>query len=779
MKLKLLYIILLVFFGMSYTNAQVEKYTLSGQITDASTGEDLINATVYIYGENIGTVSNLYGFYSLTIPKGNYELVFSYIGYKDSKIKINLNKNISKNIELGSDSNILEDIVIVAKQKDENIKDVEMSKIVVDVETVKKMPALFGEVDIIKAIQILPGIKSIGEATSGFYVRGGNADQNLVLLDEAPIYNASHMLGFFSSFNPDAIKDMQIYKGAIPAIYGGRLSSVLDIRMKEGNTKKFAGALGIGTMMSRLTLEAPISDKGSFMISGRRSYLDVLIKAYTKIAKKDNPLKKFFFYDLNVKANYRLNKSNRLFVSGYMGRDVISSDEFGKMNWGNITSTVRWNHVFSPKLFSNLTMYYSNYDYLLKINGGLTDFTWGAILQEWSGKLDITYFLNPKNTIKFGLQSIKHDIQPGNIKTFENKKETGSFKVQQAKSIENAFYINNTQDISNRLRVTYGLRLSSLSNLGPYTSYRLNDKHEIKDSINYSKGSYNDDYNIEPRIGLRYRINRSNSIKVAYNRTVQYIQQASNGNTATPLDIWFTSNNQIKPQLADQFSLGFFKNFNNNSYEASIEVYYKKFTNAIDFKEGAELLLNKNIDGELRYGEGKAYGVELLIKKQKGKFTGQIAYTYSKIRKKINTINNNKWYNAKYDQPHNMSLVVSYQLSNRWSISSNFVVASGNAVTFPTGRFNFGGTIIPVYSERNGARLPVYHRMDFSITRKAKRKLFKYFDSEWVFSIYNVYNRKNAYSINFRQDDKNPNVTYAEKIAVFGIVPSFTFNAKF
>jgi len=764
------------YFGNSQPNS---SYTISGYIKGASTGEELINASLFVKDTNQGVVSNLYGFYSLTLPEGDYEIVYSYLGFEDQVRNITLDQDIRLDIELAESSNLITKVTITAEEIDENIQSTQMSRVNVDIEAVKRMPALFGEVDIIKAIQLIPGVKALGEGTSGFYVRGGNADQNLVLLDEAPIYNSSHLLGFFSSFNPDAIKDMQLYKGGIPARYGGRLSSVLDIRMKEGNSKKLGGTAGIGSIMSRLAVEAPIGDRGSFIVSGRRSYIDVMAKLYNTVAgRSNNNANKFYFYDLNAKSNYKIDDNNRVMLSGYFGRDIIKIDDFG-VAWGNKTATARWNHIFSPKLFSNLTFYFSDYDYFLKVTAPGNDIKWDARLQEFSLKADFTTYLSPDNTLQFGVQSIRHGLQPGTIQIFNQDSLLTDFKIMKNQSLENAIYVNDEFKISDQLTLNAGLRLSSLHNLGPQNHVNMDESFQTIDTTKYTGGIYHSYYNLEPRLSLKYSFG-DQSIKASYNRTTQYIQLASNGNASTPFDIWFTASPNVKPQLADQYALGYFKNFANHTYEFSAETYYKRYINAIDFKERASLLLNDNLEGELRTGIARAYGIELLAKKEKGKLTGWLGYTYAKVEKKIETINNDEWYNAKYDKPHEFTAVVSYAVTDKWTLSSNFVYSTGSAVTFPTGKYEFQGAIVPVYSERNGERLPDYHRLDASaIYTPTKKILGGKVQSEWVFGIYNVYNRKNAYSIDFRQEESNPNITYAEKSAVFSIVPSITYNAKF
>ncbi len=761
-----------------------QKFTISGQIRDAETGEDLIGATIRIEGQTIGTVSNVYGFYSLTLEQGEYNVVYSFVGFDSKIIAIDLSGNVSQNVELGTGEQVLTEVVVTAeKEADFNVTSMEMSTTDVSIETVKKMPALFGEVDIIKTIQLLPGVKTVGEGNSGFYVRGGNVDQNLVLLDESPIYNASHVLGFFSAFNPETVKDMKLYKGAIPALYGGRLSSVLDIRMKEGNSKKFEAAGGIGTLMTRLAVQAPLTKKGSFMIGGRRSYIDVMAKTANAMrGKKTNDDEQFFFYDLNAKANYRINDKNRFFASGYFGRDVLSFEdntEKFRVDWGNSTATLRWNHVFSPRLFSNLTYYYSNYNYNLDYNEDVSFLEWDANLQEHSVKADLGVFINPQNTMKFGASTIFHKIRPGNMKSFQSEGNSVELDVQTNRSYETAFYLSNEQSISPSLMIEYGIRYSVFQNVGPQEVIVLDDNYDPIDTVNHQKGVYNSWGNFEPRAGLRYQLNSSSSIKASYNRTAQYIQLASNGNFTSPFDVWFPSSEQIKPQLADQYAIGFFKNLRDNAIELSAEVYYKDFQNSIDFKDHAELLLNENLEGDLRIGVMRAYGFELMAKKNSGRLTGWVSYSLSKAEKKIETINNNDWYNAKHDKPHDVSVVASFELNDRWTFGGNFVYSTGSPVTFPTGRYVFQGVAVPVYSERNSERLPDYHRMDISATLRGRKNDSRRLQTEWVFSLYNVYGRKNAFNIAFKQEEANPNVTYAEKQSIFGIVPSITFNARF
>ncbi len=755
-----------------------EKYTINGHIKDLSSGEELLGATILVKELSTGTTTNLYGFYSLTLPKGDYTLVYSFVGYQPITQSVALYQDIKSNIELPPGSTLLTEFEVTGEAKDENVQSVEMSTINMKMETIKKIPSLMGEVDVIKAIQMLPGVQTVGEGNSGFYVRGGGVDQNLILLDEAPVYNASHLLGFFSVFNSDALKDVQLYKGGIPAEYGGRLSSVLDIRMKDGNSKRFAATGGLGTVSSRLTLEGPIEkDKSSFIVSGRRTYADVFLKLAKDTNLRQN---KLYFYDLNAKANFTLNDNNKLYLSSYFGRDVFAfSDQF-RMSWGNATGTLRWNHIYNKKLFSNLTLLYSDYDYYLGDLSGADAFGWTSRIRDYSMKMDFNSFPNPNNTVKYGLQSTYHVFDPGIVTAESSEAIFNDFKIPQNKSLEHAIYISNEQRITPRLSAIYGIRASVFQNIGKTTYYRYDSNYNAYDTVNVEAGKvFNVDQGLEPRLGMKYSLTEEKSIKLSYNRMVQYIHLASNSTSASPLDIWFPSSPNVAPQLGDQIALGYFQNFNNNTYEFSVEGYYKKMSNQIDFKDHAELLLNSQLEGELRFGEGYAYGMEFFLKRREGRFTGWLSYTLARAERKIKEINNGEVYPTKYDKTHDISLVMSYTLNKRWDFSANWVFSTGSAVTMPTGRFEFQGVIVPVYSDRNAARLPAYHRMDISATLKNKQKEGKKWKGEWVFSVYNAYMRKNAFQINFRQDENDPTITHAEKLYLFSIVPAVTYNFKF
>jgi hypothetical protein len=768
--------LLILLLGPIIFQAQ-EKVSISGVVRDGTTGEELIGATVYIPELGKGASTNVYGFYSITLVKGSYSLEASYMGYETKKVPLELDSNLKLDLEISPSSvEIGTAVVEGTSEAEKNVASVEMSKVRMNMESIKKIPAFMGEVDVIKAIQLLPGVQTVGEGTSGFYVRGGAVDQNLILLDEAPVYNASHLLGFFSVFNSDAIKDVQLYKGGIPARYGGRLSSVLDIRMLEGNNKQYCANGGIGTISSRISLQGPIvKDKSSFLISGRRTYADIFLKLSKDEATRDT---KLYFYDLNLKANYKLNDNNRLYASGYFGRDVMGFADLFRFEWGNATGVLRWNHVFNDQVFSNLSFIYSDFDYTLAQDVEGFGFQWDSHITDLSVKYDINYFPNPNNIVRFGIVGTKHDIDPGFARgTGENTLFT-ELRIPKTHSIETGVYLSNEQNITDRFSAIYGLRFSTFSNMGETTNWNYDDEYQPTDSTTYDKWDiYNTYTNLEPRLGLNYRVNKSTSIKASYNRTSQYIQLASNSTSSSPLDIWFPSTPNVKPQTADQVAIGYFKNFRDNTFEFTSEIYYKEMANAIDFAPHAQLLLNEHIEGELRTGDARAYGLELMVRKQEGQITGLISYTLSRSEKLIPEIITD-WYPTKYDKLHDISAMLAYDINNRWSVGLNYVFSTGSAVTMPTGRFEYLGVITPVYSDRNGARMPNYHRLDLSLTLKPKENPDRLWNGEWVLSIYNVYNRHNPYSINFQQEDFDPNITFAEMTYLLPIVPAITYNFK-
>jgi len=755
-----------------------KKWTISGTIRDASNGEDLTGATVFVTELKSGTVSDFYGNYSMTLPEGHYTIQYSFVGFRTIQKKVFLDNNTVIHIELSPAAETLNEVEVMSDQANKNVARPEMSTFKMDIKTIKSIPSLMGEVDIIKAIQLLPGVQSVSEGGSGFSVRGGAPDQNLILLDESTVYNASHLMGFFSVFNNDAIKDVKLYKGDIPPIYGGRLSSVLDVRMKEGNSKRFEVTGGIGIIASRLTVEGPIwKDRISFIVSGRRTYADLFLALSSEEALRDN---KLYFYDLNAKVNYRIDENNHLFVSGYFGRDVFKND-FAKMSWGNSTGTIRWNHLFSKKLFANFTFVYSDYRYMLGTpEGTTTSFEWNSNLRDLGLKGDFSYYINTNNTLRFGISGTYHMISPGVAGGTGSESSYTEVKVPDNYSLETGIYAGNEQKVGEHWTFKYGLRFSLFQNIGPGTVYNFDSLYNPIDSTVYPSGQfYNTYYGIEPRIGILYTFNEKSSVKVSYSRTNQYLQLAQNSTAGTPLDIWFPASPNVKPQVADQGAVGYFRNFRRNTIETSVEVYYKHMNHVIDFKDFAQLLLNDKLEGEIREGKGWSYGAEFLVRLSEKKFGGWVSYTLSKSMRQIPEINNGDPYPAPYDKPNNIAIVANYQFLPRWSVSANWVYATGNPVTFPTGRAEIGGKVIPIYSDRNAYRYQDYHRLDLSVTFSSKVNEKKRFKWDINLSIYNVYDRHNTWSINFVQDEEDPNVTYAEKIYLFGIVPSVTFNFHF
>lgn len=755
---------------LNTVNAQTAKFTLNGTIRDKKTGESLIGVAVYVKElSGTGTSSNEYGFYSLTLPQGKYHVISNYVGYKADTVVINLAANTKLDRSLSENTSQLKEVVISNKRKDDNLRKTEIGVEKLDIKEIEKIPIIFGEKDILKTIQLLPGVKSAGEGNSGFFVRGGSADQNLILLDEAPVYNASHLLGFFSTFNSDALKDVSIIKGNSPAQYGGRLSSVLDVKMKEGNNQGYNVTGGLGLISSRLSVEGPIQkDKSSFIVSGRRTYADVFLKATDDF--KDNSL---YFYDLNAKANYRINEKNKIYASGYFGRDVLGfGDNFG-IDWGNTTATIRWNSIISPKLFSNTSLIYSNYDYNIKLNSGGTDFNINSQIKDWNLKEEFQFFPNAKNSWRFGFNSIYHKITPSR---FEGENITAEEKESRY-SLENAVFANNTMKLSNRFTLDYGLRFSFYTIMGGDT-YNIYNKGALTDSVVLASSDFGKTYyNLEPRIQFSYLLNDVSSLKGGYARNIQNLHLLSNSTSSNPTDQWIGNSYNIKPEISDQVSLGYFRNFSDNRFQFSVESYYKNMQNQVDYKDGADINSAPDIERELLYGNGRAYGIELLLKKTEGKFTGWIGYTLSRTERKIEGINNNEWYAARQDRTHDLSVVGMYQLTKRWSLSGLFVYNTGNAVTFPSGKYNIGGNTTYYYTERNGYRMPAYHRLDIGATYTRPHR--KRFESSWNFSVYNVYGRENAYTITFEDHPDDPTRTRAIQTSLFRWVPSITYNFKF
>ncbi len=774
--MKNLLLLLTILIGFTTVTAQ-KKSTLSGYIRDAETGEEMIGATVFIKELKTGGSANIYGFYSVSVAPGQYTVVFSFLGNQSITKQIDLTSSQTLNIELPKNSESLKMVEVVGEAENQNVEEVQMSTIDMKMETIKKIPALMGEVDVIRAIQLLPGVQSGGEGSTGFFVRGGGLDQNLILLDEAPVYNASHLFGIFSVFNQDAIKNAELYKGGIPARYGGRLSSVLDVRMKEGNSKKMKLSGGIGLISSRLTLEGPIiKDKVSFVVSGRRTYGDLFLK----VLPDDNPAKgaQLFFYDLNGKVNWRINDKNRVFVSAYTGRDVLGFPELFKLGWGNQTVTTRWNHIFSDRLFSNFTGIYSNFNYNLGVPSGPNEFLWTSKILNYSLKNDYTFYANTKNTVKFGFQSTYHTFKPALIEPGEENDAFNTLEFFDRYAWENALYASNEQKIGGLVTLQYGLRFSAFSNVGKDTVYTYDENYNNTGFDAYESGDvYNTFTNFEPRFAIKYTLDDVSSVKASYNRMTQYLHLATNSTGGAPLDVWMPSSTNTMPGVADQIALGYFRNLKNNMFEASVEVYYKALQHQIDFADNANILLNKQLEGVIRQGKGESYGAEFYVKKQKGDLTGWISYTLSKATRTVDGINNGNSYLANYHRPHSISIVGTYALNKKLDLSATWVYNTGTRLTAPTGRLDYGGEIIPVYSDRNASKMPDYHRADIGLNWKVSPEDQR-FQSSFNFSVYNLYARKNAFSINFKEDAEN-NTAVAEMTYLFSIIPSITWNFEF
>jgi len=759
----------------SITAFAQERRTISGTVRDGKNGELVIGATIKVEEDpTINITANEYGFYSLSLPQGNYTIAVAYGGYENYRQTVQLDQNVKLDLILSQEKERtaqIDEVIISAVKKDKNLTSAQMGTETLSIKSIEKLPVLFGEKDVLKTIQLLPGIKSNGEGSSGFSVRGGATDQNLILLDEAPVYNASHLLGFFSTFNSDALKDASIIKGNSPAQYGGRLSSVMDVKMKDGNNKDYNVNGGIGLISSRLSVEGPIQkEKSSFIVSGRRTYADVFLKATDDF--KDS---KLYFYDLNLKANYQINENNRLYMSGYFGRDVLGLGNTFSTDWGNTTATLRWNSIINSKLFSNTSFIYSNYDYKVSLTSNDNTFGLDSQIQDWNLKQDFSWFAGNKHSVRFGLQSIYHTITPSSA----SGTSVSSFPRNSRYSWENALYINDDFKATEKLTVNYGLRLSMFSVLGGDT-FNTYDNGVLTDSRFLEKGKFGKTYvNLEPRITANYRINEVSSIKGGYARNTQNLHLLSNSSSGNPTDQWIGSSYSVKPEIADQISAGYSRNFNNNNYEINAEVYYKTMQNQIDFKNGAEITFDAaaDVEGELLFGKGRAYGLEVIAKKKSGKLTGWISYTLSKTERKINGINDNNWYNARQDKTHDLSVVATYELNQKWSFSGLFVYSTGNAVTFPTGKYDLLGQTIFQYSKRNADRMPAYHRMDLSATYEPNKN--KRWKSSWSFGIYNVYGRENAYTIAFEDNPDNPGTTRAMQTSLFKFVPNITYNFKF
>ena len=752
-----------------------DSYIVNGIVTDSLSGESLIGVTVKFSNRTQnGTSTNAYGFFSYKLTSGVYTMAVSYIGYRNIVSTITVESDKRMNLTLVPENSIGE-IVVTAEKRNDNLVGPQMGLTKINLSEIRNVPVIFGERDVLKTLQLLPGIKSAGEGNSGFYVRGGSADQNLILLDEAPVYNASHLLGFFSTFNSDAIKDVSVFKGGMPAQYGGRLSSVLDIRMNDGNKKEYTAEGGIGLISSRLKVEGPIvRDKSSFMISGRRTYADAFLALAKDTSIRKNTL---YFYDLNAKANYQLDQKNTIFLSGYFGRDELGLNQTFGFDWGNATATLRWNHLYSNRLFSNTSLIYSNYNYVIENFIEENNFKVSSSIRDLNLKQDFQLSLSNSHNLRFGLDMVNHRIAPGSI-TSSAGSSVNEETIERRKGMEVSAYVSDEWEINDKFNIVYGMRASSFFLRGPgiFNNYDLEGR--ISSSRSYGSGELVKNYfRLEPRLSASYLLSEYSSLKVSYTRNSQNMHLMSNSTASSPTDLYIMSSNNVKPEIADQVAGGYFRNFNEDKYEFSAEVYYKTMLNQIEYRSGTDLRGNRNVEADLLYGEGRAYGIELYIKKRFGKLNGWVGYTLSRTERRFDDIDNGIWFNAKQDRTHDLSLVGIYKAGPRWTLSSTFVYNTGNAVTFPAGKYQVNNQTYFYYSARNSDRMPDYHRLDLAATLEAKPG--KKLQSSWSMGFYNVYGRKNAYSINFRDDPDDKTKTQAVKTTLFGIIPSVTWNFKF
>jgi hypothetical protein len=783
---------LVLFLALSSFITAQEKFTLSGTITDSQSNETLIGVNILVPKSQTGTVTNEYGFYSLTLPAGTYAIQISYLGYKTISETIVFNDDITKNYKLTESTESLDEVLIEEDVERLNIKKPQMSVNSLSIKTIKGMPVVLGEVDIIKSITLLPGVTNGGEGSSGFNVRGGSADQNLILLDEAIIFNSSHLFGFFSVFNPDAIKDIKLYKGGIPAKYGGRVSSVLDIYQKEGNSNEFHMNGGIGLISSRLLAEGPIKKgKGSFLFGGRSSYAHLFLPLFDL----DNTA---YFYDLNTKLSYRFNDKNSIYLSGYFGRDVFEVSDSFENTYGNTVLNFRWNHLFSDKLFSNLSVIYSDYDYDLKL--AFVGFDWESGIQNFNLKYDLKHYISNNFKLEYGLNSIYYKFNPGEITPIDETSGINPFKLIDKYAFENALYVDAEHKINNKLSISYGARFSTFHRLGqdelniyendnPVSFNEALQIYEKADPIGTESFERSDVIasfaNIEPRLAIAYQLNDNSSVKASYNRMTQYLHLLSNTSSPTPLDVWAPSGKYIEPQLLDQVAVGYFRNFKDNVFSLEVESFYKTIQNRIDYIDGANLIANDAIEQIVLNGEARAYGLEILLRKNEGRFKGWLAYTLSKSEQQTPGrtsvepgINNGEWYRTPWDKTHDISFTGSYELNKKWSVSSNFLFQTGIPATFPNGQYEYNGLTVPSYEARNSSRLSSYHRLDVAFNFNPNPDSTKRFKGNWVFSIYNLYNRRNAASISFRENSST-GANEATRLSIFGIVPSVSYNFKF
>ncbi|MFN6943700.1 MAG: TonB-dependent receptor [Cytophagaceae bacterium] len=767
-------VLLVIFLFPVFAFAQ-NIHTIKGQVRDAEFGFGIGGASIVVSNTNKVVYSDEAGFYKMNLAEGNYTLVVTSLGYDTLSKKVNITEDTELDFMLKEESFVLEEVQITGDAVNQNIRSTEMGTVKLDIAQIRELPVLFGETDILKTLTLMPGVQTTTDGATGLYVRGGGPDQNLVLIDDAPVYNPAHLLGFFSVFNGDALQDVKLYKGGIPPTYGGRLSSVVDVTMRNGNRERFSASGGIGLISSRLTLEGPIvKEKGSFLLSGRRTYADVFLKLSANENLRNSTL---HFYDLNLKADYQISEKDRIFLSGYYGRDVFRFGRNFGFDWGNAASTLRWNHRYNEKFVQNTSLIFSNYDYSFNIAAGDFDITLLSGIQSYNVKSDWDYMPNRRNHIKFGVSSIYHRFNMPSFRS--NIAGLEEFNVPSRYALENGIYAQNDFVLNSKVSINYGLRYSLFNLMGPGDVYSFDENREnVTDTTTYNRGQFYKNYGgLEPRLAITYIVDPRQSVKVSYNRMRQYIHLLSNSAASSPTDLWIPAGNVVSPQIGDQISAGYFRNIKEGMYEASVEVYYKDMQNQIDYKNGANITFNPTIETELLFGRGYAYGSEFLIRKNKGRLTGWIGYTLSRSFRQIEGINQGLPFPARYDRIHDVSVVTLYKLSQRWRMSGTWVYATGNPVTFPEGKYEYEGRIVNFYTGRNEYRMPSYHRMDLSFTHD--RPARKHFQSSWNFSVYNVYARQNPFLITFRDSEADPEVKEAVQVALFQIIPSVTWNFKF
>ena len=769
------YAVVLLFFFFSFFITAQTKFTLSGFITDFESGEYLSGASVTVAGMPLtGVVSNNRGFYMLNLSAGDYVVKVSYLGYESREFNVKLSNHLFKNFRLKLHSNILNELDVSALKKQHDLSNENNGAEHIQTSEIRNIPVLLGEQDILKTLTLSPGVKSIGESSGNIYVRGGNNSHNLVLLDQAAVFNTNHLLGFFSAFNSDAIRDMTFYKGTAPSEYGGRLASVMDIRMNNGNNNRYHVGGGIGLISSRITIDGPlVNENGSFIVSGRRTYADAFLKVFSNQNIRNNEL---YFYDLNVKTNYKFDEKNSLSLSAYAGRDKLFIPGHFEINWGNKAATLKWTHVFNGKLFSNSSFIYSDYNYKVDIIVAPSVYSLSSGINNLTVRQDFRYYLNKKNTFDYGYHSTFYTILPGKLDA-DLSEIVNPMKIQNRYGLEHALYWSGSYKPTVLWNLNYGLRISGFHAMGPGNFYTYN-AGQVVDTVKYTSGKIVKTYVVaEPRVNISYHPDQSRSFKFSYTRNSQYLHLISSSTASLPTDIWLVSGKNIPPEINDQLSLGFFRNFKKSAYQFSAEVYYKWLHNQIDLKNGADIRANDHIEGDLLFGKGRAYGLELMLKKEYGRLNGWVSYTLSRTELNIDGINKGKWYPARQDATHDFSVVGLYNLSDSWSLSATWVYQTGNAVTFPSGKYEMDGEIRFLYTDRNAHRMPDYHRMDIGATWKFSKK--KNYDSSLNFSIYNLYGRKNAFTIDFEEDPQDPSKTRAVMTYLFTIMPSVTYNFRF